>query len=149
MKSEVVEKWVSALRGGKFNQAKHVLNRIEENDGTVLESFCCMGVLCKLYEEENGSLDHEIDLVSTVGKKSCVARKYDGQSHVLPSAVLRWAGMNDCLGDLSEVPKDLLDPIKNKYVSEARFNNSLVDFNDRGATFEELADVIEMTKEYL
>ena len=143
MKGEVVEKWVSALRNGKFNQTSHVLNRIEENDGTVQESFCCLGVLCKLYEEETGELNHEIDLVKTVGKKQCMARKYDGEAHLLPPAVLQWAGMNDCLGDLSEAPVELLDRIKNTYVSR------LVELNDTGATFEELADIIEMTKEYL
>lgn len=149
MNDRVVEAWVLALRSGEFKQGKYVLNSVHESEGVVDERFCCLGVLCKLYEEETGSLDHNLSIVSTSGSSKAVARSYDGQTYCLPEPVIRWAGMKTATGDLEKAPPEVLDPMKHKCVSFTKFNNSLVDFNDKGASFEELADIIEETKEYL
>jgi hypothetical protein len=39
MLKEVKDKWVEALRSGKYQQGKFALRRIDE-------TYCCLGVLC-------------------------------------------------------------------------------------------------------
>ncbi len=45
MNKEIAEKWVAALRSGKYKQGRGALNK---ND-----SFCCLGVLCDISETSN------------------------------------------------------------------------------------------------
>lgn len=45
-REEVIERWVAALRSGKYEQAHEVLN-----DGV---GFCCLGVLCDLAAKDGG-----------------------------------------------------------------------------------------------
>lgn len=40
MNKELKEKWVAALRSGKYHQAKRCLNH--------LDMFCCLGVACDI-----------------------------------------------------------------------------------------------------
>lgn len=43
MKKDVMEKWVAALRSGKYRQGK---NRLRNS----CNQFCCLGVLCDISE---------------------------------------------------------------------------------------------------
>jgi hypothetical protein len=45
MRLDIAKKWVEALRSGKYKRATH---RLRANE----DSFCCLGVLCDLYAEE-------------------------------------------------------------------------------------------------
>ena len=48
MNQEWKEKWVAALRSGEYKQTRHVLRNITpENEG-----FCCLGVLCDLWDNK-------------------------------------------------------------------------------------------------
>ena len=49
MKKRVLTKWLKALRSGKYKQGRGALCQIDKK-GT--ESFCCLGVLCDLYNKE-------------------------------------------------------------------------------------------------
>ena len=40
MKQEIAERWVQALRSGKYKQGRRVLKQGE--------NFCCLGVLCEV-----------------------------------------------------------------------------------------------------
>ena len=40
MKKEIADKWVEALRSGKYKQGKSALKKDD--------SFCCLGVLCDI-----------------------------------------------------------------------------------------------------
>lgn len=49
-KKEVYQRWIAALRSGKYRQGKYVLKQI--NSGGA--SFCCLGVLCDLAAKDGG-----------------------------------------------------------------------------------------------
>lgn len=52
MDPKIKERWVKALRSGKYKQGKSLLKRRgEENPGEV--TYCCLGVLCDLYCKSN------------------------------------------------------------------------------------------------
>lgn len=79
MIKEIADKWVAALRSGKYPQAKKALR--------TANGFCCLGVLCD---------------ISGLGKWSDeIASNFDGpnqheflgRSNFLPEEVQKWAGM--------------------------------------------------------
>lgn len=41
MKKEIADKWVAALRSGKYKQGRQYLRTFEDN-------YCCLGVLCEI-----------------------------------------------------------------------------------------------------
>lgn len=45
MKTEYKQKWIDALRSGKYKQGRGILKTV---DG----EFCCLGVLCDVYNNE-------------------------------------------------------------------------------------------------
>ena len=126
MNPDIKTKWLAALRSGEYKQAKHVLALVND-DGTAIEGFCCLGVLCDLrFKEENikwtmrdpytnetrhgaltpdgttGTLDHD------------TAWPWSGLYTVNPSVVV-----NDATYQISQLNDEL------------------------GMSFEEIADVIE------
>jgi hypothetical protein len=52
MKPDLKEKWLAALRSGDYRQAKTAL-RTDENE------FCCLGVLCDVFDQKQWSRDEE------------------------------------------------------------------------------------------
>ena len=46
MKEEIKDRWVEALRSGKYKQGKRALKQGE--------NFCCLGVLCDITKDEIG-----------------------------------------------------------------------------------------------
>ena len=80
--------------------------------------FCCLGVLCDLYLKEN-NLEWE---PSTHYKN---AYMFQDMVAVLPLSVEKWAGVGE----------------GNPLVNDG--DSSLVELNDSGSTFNEIADVIE------
>jgi len=86
MKKEVAEKWVEALRSGKYNQSKGFLHRtLEDNNG-----FCCLGVLCDI-----SGLGHW----DTYGSYEVYRTGSFVADITLPYGVMLWAGMKDASGD--------------------------------------------------
>jgi hypothetical protein len=74
MQSELKQKWVEALRSGKYEQGKNNLRNVNNN-------FCCLGVLCDLVDPikwEEG--DRE-------------SRFYNGHKAFLPDAIQESAGL--------------------------------------------------------
>ena len=81
------------------------------------DGFCCLGVLCDLYGKENNA---EWNLANN-------GHNYefqDKESH-LPSSVIEWAGVED----------------SNPYIIGGI--GTLSGLNDKGFTFNEIADLIE------
>lgn len=74
MKKSIANKWVKALRSGKYTQTKNNLC----ND----VGHCCLGVLCELYIK-----DTKDNIKSENGT-------FDGESELLPPCVIAWAGMS-------------------------------------------------------
>ena len=107
-------KWVEALRSGKYEQTDGVL-RDKEATG-----YCCLGVACEISEvgewgiELNTTSDHD-------------EAHYDGKFRLLPLSVAEWLGIATDHGYY----RDGLDP------------KSLTEINDRGFSFQKIADIIE------
>jgi hypothetical protein len=126
MDQHVAERWTQALRSGKYKQARGRLK-----DGP--EYFCCLGVLCDLYREEQGKGEW-------VTPKYCESSQFevecDGlkevEGVVLPDSVREWAGMETHDGYL-----------------EGTQDTSLASLNDRGVKFPQMADLIEKQWEVL
>lgn len=118
---------VAALRSGEYKQTH---GGLRDQKG-----YCCLGVACDVYHKETGEgewRDGPLDLsyyrFVTPGGPS------EGEPAVLPQAVEEWLGFTSESGDFTTV--DYRD-------SEGELPESLIGLNDRGRSFEEIADTIE------
>ncbi len=113
MNPEIKAKWVAALRSGKYKQGESAL-RIDQ-------TYCCLGVLCALYAKD-------------YGKRWSAALSYDdpdnGRGGFPSDSVVEWAGL----------------PQRDPHVrvqGDEPYDSTLAEQNDMGATFKEIADIIE------
>ena len=115
MNKEVADKWIAALRSGEYQQTEGKL--------CGAGGFCCLGVLCDLYEKEQCDTDD--------GWR-------DGRTHP-PVKVVKWSGMQ------SDSP-----PVRLKRgEGRSALLMPIVDVNDLGTPFSEIADMIEAQWESL
>lgn len=120
MNADVKAKWVTALRSGEFEQGTDYLNNEEK--------FCCLGVLSELAVRDGVIAPPTHVESSWKDEGHATGLAYDGQRHHLPESVAEWAGLSD--GDLWD---------QNPYVGD----ETVADLNDGGASFPEIADLIE------
>lgn len=133
MKQRIMKKWVKALRSGKYEQGKYTLKQYNSN-GQV--QHCCLGVLCELYNQEMKK-----NKKKTLSEKVLTYdddfpygfTRFGDESNVLPSKVMKWAGMRTSTGTL---PRNL------KFFD-------LSDHNDNGRKFKTISDTIEKNWEVL
>jgi hypothetical protein len=122
MKKEIADKWVAALRSGKYQQGTGALNSNNR--------FCCLGVLCDISGVGAWSADFNGTFYIIPDDQF-----EDSSDIYLPHGVMEWAEMDDAEGyvgfDTSPGP------------------SHLTGMNDSGMTFEEIADVIENNHEIL
>jgi hypothetical protein len=78
MNPQIKQKWVDALRSGKYQQTQR---RLHDENG-----FCCLGVLCDLYGKENNV---EWDLTNN-GHNVYV---FQDMVACLPVSVKEWADL--------------------------------------------------------
>jgi hypothetical protein len=123
MKTEIITRWIDALRSGKYTQARKKLRDPDTN------GMCCLGVLCDLYSQDNPKAGWK---PFTTGDATVVPfyNDLEGKDDIrnvdtmMPSkAVLAWA---DLIGNSEEI-----------------FAQELAVKNDSGETFEEIAQRIE------
>jgi hypothetical protein len=76
MKKKIANKWVKALRSGKYKKATGALCKVAKNGN---KSYCCLGVLVELYNKEH--IDKEVFFES-----------------YLPYSVQKWANIDDGKG---------------------------------------------------
>lgn len=133
MNKDIAKLWVDALRSGKYPQAKEVLC---SNEG-----YCCLGVLCELAVEagvippgreptEEEWSDNAGDLPDVPNDIEGVIA-YDGYATMPSVKVQGWAGLKTSIGSFMENTDT-----ENTYTC-------LASKNDGGATFAEIADIIE------
>lgn len=115
MKEHVKDKWVKALRSGKYKQGKNTLHEVNGQP-----SFCCLGVLCDLYQKLQKRAKKRIAKVSQHGRHI----SYDDHVNYLPESVQQWAGMKNNRG----------------FVPGGK---SLDARNDDGVQFPAIADIID------
>lgn len=123
MNKTIAKKWIKALRSGAYEQGQDMLV-------TPTDQFCCLGVLCNLAVDAGVGKWVKGDVDSQGNEYGFVVTKSDASSYELPEAVRTWAGMKSEDGRLP-------------------FIHSLAYLNDGGATFEEIADIIEANIEAL
>lgn len=113
MDKHVAERWVQALRSGKYMQGQRELHPDSE-------SYCCLGVLCDLYRQEQGKGEWN-------GRNFRAPNEdiTEIKTAVLPQIVAEWAGIHDVAGEIRGT------------------SDSLAALNDEGMGFPELADLIE------
>jgi len=124
MDSSLKQKWVRALRSGKYIQTSGALRT---EDG-----YCCLGVLCDVYDSENWTLapHEELGHESEEWHYQTKSRGYTNvMKDVLPDQVVEAADL------------DLHNPEVPYGIDGTR--TSLAVINDSGATFKQIADLIE------
>lgn len=108
------KEWVAALRSGEFEQVTGWLSK----DGR----YCCLGVGCEVFRRQTGRGRWGI------GSEERIPFRVDIEEEVgaLPAAVRDWLGLSGREGQIS-----------------APWIASLAALNDDGATFDQIADLIE------
>ena len=122
MDSSFKQMWVRALRSGKYEQATGALRREV--------GFCCLGVLCDVFDTDKWNVGIDDD---DGDERWSYGYEDDNfifkANEVLPMHVARIAGLDT---QNPEVPYGIEGEMK-----------SLASINDNGATFAEIADLIE------
>lgn len=117
--SELKNKWVAALRSGKYHQGIHHLCQLDMDEG--VERHCCLGVLADILDHDGWS---EPVIVETGGG----------------NLAIREFGLFELDGEHSPFNDDFL-PVG--------VQESLTFMNDGGATFAEIATFIEESAAFL
>ena len=131
MHADIKDKWIDALLKGGYAQGIGRLCSVTENDE---KYYCCLGVLCDLYEQEHPDMvvitqeieekfdyDYDNDIKHEVAYEEC--------TFALPRSVLKWAGMKHTDGTFTD---------------DIHGETSLAMLNDEHrCSFADIADVIE------
>jgi hypothetical protein len=116
MHQHIKKLWVDALRSGSYQQGRNHLRRGD--------TYCCLGVLCDLHDQSQNrtgwSKDDELPLCT-----------YLGCDVLLPPTVRKWAAITR---------RTLDTPF---FLTDVSVESKLSLMNDRGASFDEIADFIE------
>ena len=123
MRRDILNKWVTALRSGEYKQTTGYLH---DSRG-----MCCLGVLCDLYSKEHPDLA-EWDVLSEDEELSHCRFEMLENYEVLPEAVQEWANMKSLDGSYTAGGYD-----------GTPYTETLAALNDKGYTFNDLADIIE------
>jgi hypothetical protein len=125
------QQWITALRSGGYTQGEGLLH---SSDG-----FCCLGVAAKEFLK----IDVE---VTQKGDWSFTHWNYNGESDVAPDYVMKALGLYDSNGS-TKVYRSQIDSTSptSDYISSNKLR--LTTMNDKGSTFEQIADIIEANPE--
>lgn len=151
MNVPVIRKWVEALRSKLYKQGINVL-KILPTGQFKLTRFCCLGVLCDLYEQETGNkLDWQPEQFSEENLLGVYESKALGVTICLPDVVRNWAGLgsNDPYVYLTKHQKELFEGDDTADLDNPEMNVSetqtLAELNDEGVKFKSIARAIEVT----
>lgn len=128
MKKMIAKLWIAALRSGKYKQTNGALHRIDYEGNS---SFCCLGVLCDLYQQDQKKKRKR---GLKVVKRRPGHVDYNNHYVFLPCAVQEWAGISSNAGVISDTTDTKI---------------CLTALNDIGFDFEQIASVIEKNMENL
>lgn len=128
MNTEVKQKWIDALRSGKYDQGSEKLRSVQ--------GYCCLGVLCDLYSKEQGS-EWEFRGYDETDHKPQDYWSFEDQWEFLPESVRDWAGLPVCN------PSVRVDVTDNDDEDDWFYNDEIANLNDSGYTFNELSNLIE------
>lgn len=123
MNPEVKQKWIDALRSGKYEQGSEKLRSVS--------GYCCLGVLCDLYAQE-----HNVEWEFRGNEETNLQPQgywyFDKESEFLPESVMNWA-------------KLFRNPMLRIEDDDEMFevNEEVSTLNDEGYSFSTIADLIE------
>ena len=127
MNPEVKQKWVDALRSGKYEQGSEKLRS--------MSGYCCLGVLCDLYAQEHDT-QWEFRGNEETNLQPMDYWYFEDQSEFVPESVMNWAGFSlNC----PVVKIDVEEEDEDNWF----YHEGLADLNDSGYTFNELSNLIE------
>lgn len=116
MDATIKAQWLEALRSGKYKQGKGALHNKSD------DSYCCLGVLCEVMGVPKYALEgDEHSHFTHYGVEG------DFTSCSLPMSVSHASGLT-CYG---------------QFLDENGEDESLAHLNDKGATFDQIAAIIE------
>jgi len=142
MRKDVAEKWVAALRSGKYEQGTAALCTLipyMELEETA-EQFCCLGVLCEVVRDDPDFLaeypEYNTEIVEggAVNYRAYGANHRDTAHEYLPSSVVAWVQMKSNDGAIA---------------IDGDCGLLLSHMNDTGTPFSEIAELIEAHVEEL
>ncbi len=128
MNLEIKEKWVAAIRSGKYKQGKRRLKKINHLTGDL--EYCCLGILCEIHAEETG-----IDFHLSNGNFM-----YYNHGTFLPEIVIDWAGLPK---ENHNIDIEGLSPDTLVVVERDGRQTNLAYLNDNVLDFEGIAGIIE------
>jgi hypothetical protein len=132
MNPQVKEKWIDALRSGKYEQGSE---KLRGADG-----YCCLGVLCDLYSQEKNQEWDFRGYSENSEEESPDTMDYwyfDGESEFLPDSVREWAGMT------FKNPQVRVDVTEDENEDNWFYHSEIANLNDSGYSFVELSKLIE------
>lgn len=122
MKKEIKDKWVEALRSGKYKQGS---GQLRQDD-----CFCCLGVLCDIYIKTTNTGKWE-PILNSEGQFVFSVNKAESETGVLTESVSSWSGLGE---EKSGNPSIKINGV---------FHSTLASLNDNGISFKKIADLIE------
>jgi len=123
MNPEVKQKWIGALRSGKYEQGSEKLRSVS--------GYCCLGVLCDLYAQEHNT-EWEFRGNEETNLQPQDYWYFDKESEFLPESVMNWA-------KLFRNPMLRIEDVDEMF----EVNEEVSTLNDEGYSFSTIADLIE------
>jgi hypothetical protein len=120
--------WIDALRSGEFNQCTGALGKLDPDTGTM--SYCCLGVLATL-----AGVKHRLESDPMVPGGSKI---FDFGEEEFSLGVIPESFRSIIVSDL-----DLAQDIKGPANTRDDLMRVLSSKNDRGASFNQIADYLE------
>lgn len=134
MNREIRDEWIRRLRSGEYKQGHNALRDHDDN-------YCCLGVLMEMGAQQ-GVVD------TPVLQLGASAYHYDGEYSVLNTSAGEWAGIDDFTARIPITEEGIRALSLREEDSLVEVMNgghpiSLTTLNDHGATFDQIADLIE------
>ena len=127
MNPEVKQKWIDALRSGKYEQGSEKLRTVT--------GYCCLGVLCDLYSQEHNT-QWEFRGIEETNLQPMDYWYFGDQSEFLPESVMDWAGLKT---PNPNVRIDVEDGDEDNWY----YQDEIANVNDSGYSFNQIAEVIQ------
>ncbi len=127
-KENIRKRWVAALRSGNYKQGKRRL-RVEDR-------FCCLGVLCDIVKYDIG----------------LQWKEHNREGNAVPTAKPNDMTYKIGTSGIGLLPKEVTEyvfelepgePLPHGDICAGKYARSLAEMNDRGSSFEEVAQLIE------
>lgn len=116
MSNITLKEWTDALRSGKYQQGKNFLRRTDN-------TYCCLGVLCDLVDSSKWEVS------STDEDGEVPVYEYPNN----------YNGFSPLIGDTQMLPTQIAE----QFGVHSEVQDILARHNDSGASFSEIADMID------